>query len=1066
MAKNLKALLFILLVFLVWNGSALLEAQSGIYDRTGVIPGHGSFGSLPEENIDLFTGNVTLRYRDVYLPGPNGLDVEVWRVYNSKILKDRQSGNPVVQAYHQSWVGLGWTMHMGMVHNYSSTTPVIEFPDGRVETAYLNNYGLGSNIYLTRNFMKYDKTYSPPFAYPKLYFKNGVIWTFGAAASITRADGTLDQVRLVTRIEDAHGHHIDIVYDPGLPTIQTITDSMGRVVTFVASGNPKKLTEIRVLDDDGNNRVFQYSVGSYPNGYHRLDSFSPPLLPAMTFEYLDGSSSRYELVRLTTSYGGVLEYSYVNQTFYFNAISLDSRVVSQQRITFNPGETAAIWNFTYPTYQSVPTGTVTIDGPVYDTSVTYNAYSASMPWKIGLIASQQATDGSISRAFDWTYQGISTTNWTVLGTNMGAAKGPLASSVIENRIGDASSKTEFLYERTEVKRYGLPTRVNSYIGPTGPLKNATYLVYFYEAHTGFKDRHMLEFASHEEVSPGSGSLRKTDTTYHEETGKWGAIKQVKRWKAGSTYLTWDYGYTSSDPHLVDIEIDPPGSAAAESVHYSYGIKISEQAPDFTRLTRLINSRDSSIVWEQGQDQGIKFFEYDNLGRIEDVDLSGTGPSNSIHYDWRPNGENRVVITQGDNAVTRFWDGMGRDTGSIETGDGLTLHSRKALDAEGRIVSESKGSLDPAHVYSYLYNAAGQITRITDPLTHATTIGYSGTTKTVTDPESHATVYQYGDLPGLPTRVTDALGHSAIYAYDALGRLASVVFNGTRTHAYTYDGLDNILTEQHPETGLITYAYNPENLLSSKSWGASTLGFIYDTSRRLSRTTATPGNPIDIVDYSYSSSTGRVHHIVNLTTGWIREYINYNPFGLLVSETITIPGLAPKRLTYGYDENLNLESWKEDANPGSGVVIGHNGLNMPETISFNGAAVVAGTSYGPNKMPTTISFGNQTVFSSNYNNAGMPTQVSLTRNGTPLYDAAYTYDGVGNITGIASTAPALTSTFGYDALNRLTSASYSSGRAGTYAYEYDEYGNMLKVQENGGTVFQKSYLQSNRISGFS
>ena len=65
MIKNLKALLLILFIFLVWTGSTLLQAQSGIFDRTGVVPGHGSFGSLSEENIDLFTGNVSLRYRDV-----------------------------------------------------------------------------------------------------------------------------------------------------------------------------------------------------------------------------------------------------------------------------------------------------------------------------------------------------------------------------------------------------------------------------------------------------------------------------------------------------------------------------------------------------------------------------------------------------------------------------------------------------------------------------------------------------------------------------------------------------------------------------------------------------------------------------------------------------------------------------------------------------------------------------------------------------------------------------------------------------------------------------------------
>ena len=872
MAKNLKALLFILLVLLVWNGSALLYAQSGIYDRTGVIPGHGSSGTLPEENIDLFTGNVTLRYRDVYLPGPNGLDVEVWRVYNSKILKDRQSGNPVVQAYHQSWVGLGWTMHMGMVHNYSSSTPIIEFPDGRLETAYPNNYGLGTSICLTRDFMKYDKTTVPPFTYPKLYFKDGTIWTFGATATITRADGTSDPVRLVTKIESPYGHHIDIVYDSGLPTIQTITDSTGRVITFVTSGTPKKLTQIRVTDANGNDRIFSYSVGTYANNYHRLDNFTPPMLPATTFEYLDGSLSRYELSRMTTSYGGVLEYSYADQTFYFNTIPLISRVVSQKRIVFNPGETAAVWNFTYPTYQGVATGTVQVQGPAYTTSATHNAYTASTPWKIGLIASRQAADGSFSEPFDWTYQQISTTNWTVLTTNMGAAKGPLASSFIDNRIGDASDKTEYLYERTEVKRYGLPTKINNYIGASGPLKNATYLIYYYEAHPGFKSRHMMDFLGQESLYSGqSQPVKKTDTTYYEETGKWGALKQVKRWKTGPTYLTWDFEYTSPDPASVTIKVDPPGVAEKETISYLHGVKNSASAPDFSSLTRGINRWDSSIASEKWQDEGIKTYGYDNLGRMTHVDLPSS--INDIAYDWRPAGANCVVITQGTNTVTKYWDGMGRDTGSTETGAGLTLYSRRTLDAEGRVVAESKGAVDDDHVYSYSYNATGQVTSITDPLGETTSIAYQGTTKTVTDPEGHATTYSYGDLPGLPTQVTDAMGKSAVYTYDAAGRLTSVLFNGTRNHVYTYDGLDNVLTESHPETGTIAYGYNNENLLSSKTWGGSTLGFNYDLSRRLYRTTATTGGPIDIVNYTYNNVTGRVESIVDITTGWRRETLS-------------------------------------------------------------------------------------------------------------------------------------------------------------------------------------------------
>jgi hypothetical protein len=52
----------------------------------------------------------------VFLPGPNGLNVEVWRVYNSKIFKDKQDGQASsVQAEHKSWVGIGWTMHMVII---------------------------------------------------------------------------------------------------------------------------------------------------------------------------------------------------------------------------------------------------------------------------------------------------------------------------------------------------------------------------------------------------------------------------------------------------------------------------------------------------------------------------------------------------------------------------------------------------------------------------------------------------------------------------------------------------------------------------------------------------------------------------------------------------------------------------------------------------------------------------------------------------------------------------------------------------------------------------------------
>ena len=85
---------FLLTIFCLVIAAPSLHGQAGsaIYDRIGIIPEHGLHGAVPEENIDLFTGNLTLRFLDIHLPGANGLDLNIWRVYNSKIIRDRISG--------------------------------------------------------------------------------------------------------------------------------------------------------------------------------------------------------------------------------------------------------------------------------------------------------------------------------------------------------------------------------------------------------------------------------------------------------------------------------------------------------------------------------------------------------------------------------------------------------------------------------------------------------------------------------------------------------------------------------------------------------------------------------------------------------------------------------------------------------------------------------------------------------------------------------------------------------------------------------------------------------------
>jgi hypothetical protein len=81
-------LFFLLVLFLIPSLLNNLYGQNNIYDRIGIISEHGLHGAVPEENIDLYSGNLTLRYLDISLPGPNGLNLNLWRVYNSKLVND------------------------------------------------------------------------------------------------------------------------------------------------------------------------------------------------------------------------------------------------------------------------------------------------------------------------------------------------------------------------------------------------------------------------------------------------------------------------------------------------------------------------------------------------------------------------------------------------------------------------------------------------------------------------------------------------------------------------------------------------------------------------------------------------------------------------------------------------------------------------------------------------------------------------------------------------------------------------------------------------------------------
>ncbi|MCI0482310.1 MAG: hypothetical protein L0213_12070, partial [Candidatus Dadabacteria bacterium] len=425
--------------------------------------------------------------------------------------------------------------------------------------------------------------------------------------------------------------------------------------------------------------------------------------------YNDGVLGHYELKKITTSYGGVLEYLYGDHAFYFGSTQLNSRVVSQKKITFSAGEEPSVWNFTYPSYAGAASGTVSVQGPVYNAAVTYNAYDPDSPWKLGTINGFQYEDGSFAEARDWTYQEISSDHWTLLGTDMGTAKGLMPSSVTRHRLGGSILKEEYLYDEAPIyKKYGLPWKVRRYVnGSDSPLNSSTK-DYYFAGRPSIEEKYLLSLPYSEKEYFGDGLaggilIKAKYSDYYEEDGKWGALNHVRLLKPGSEseYNEWTYYYQPGDAQGKTILISVLGpTGSARSTTYNYGVKKKDTLGDTTLLSCTISEYDSSVITASTQDGAVIGLAYDALGRV--TQENWPDDRNDRIIEWCPNDENKSITTRGNHTITKFWDGMGRDTGSIESGDGVTLYSRKTLDAEGRVTAQSTGGVDPQHETHFLY----------------------------------------------------------------------------------------------------------------------------------------------------------------------------------------------------------------------------------------------------------------------------------------------------------------------------------------------------------------------------
>jgi RHS repeat-associated protein len=456
------------------------------------------------------------------------------------------------------------------------------------------------------------------------------------------------------------------------------------------------------------------------------------------------------------------------------------------------------------------------------------------------------------------------------------------------------------------------------------------------------------------------------------------------------------------------------------------------------------------------------YQYDDAGQLKKLirpDLSFV----QFHYDaahrlysLNDSEGNRIDYVL-DNAGNRL------EEQTYDQSNTLTRLLKREFDTLNRLKLTRGGTNPTAQVTTHGYDHESQLKTITDALTRTTTNDYDNRYRltSVEDPVNG---------PGAKTQ----------FAYDALDRLVKVTDAKALNTTYEYTGFGDLLKQTSPDTGITEFTHDPSgNVLSKKDARNITATYTYDALNRVKTIAypATSGAPAELVTYTYDTCAYGIGRLCEVqdntgTTQW-----TYTIHGRIESQTRITPanGAIPALMqTLGYEYNT-AGQLKKIITPAQNNVEFTYAHNRIATVSVNGSVVATDIVYEPfgpiggwkwqNSTPTTPNLHlritdldyRTTQVLSDQPQAGV----------MPVLKRDIEWDHVSRISKITDPSnPINTFTYSYDGLDRLTSATPTTGSP--FAYTFDGVGNRLTHTANGSTTTYNysTPFTTHRLNGLS
>lgn len=960
-----------------------------------------------------------------------------------------------------STIGVNWQHSFDRSLRISTGSIAVLRPDGKIF-----NFSLVSGVYTAPDTSDTLQPLAPTQQAPT------------SAWQYVTTDGEIETYNhggQLIALANPEGRHLSLTYNPSTSLLSSITDASGRTLNFTYDVSNRLIT---LQDPAGGNYLYAYDASNnlksvtYPDNsvrryvYGEVAYISGANLPNSLTGSIDENGNRYTTyaydaqgrATATQLASGIDRYQLAytsngtvvtdpigtSRTYNFNTvngvvlgagasqpggsgcgpassnITYDANGNVSTRTDFNGNTT----NYTYDLTRNLETQRVEAFGKPEARIISTQWHSV---WRLPLKVAEP------KKLTTWTYNGdggvyCAPTTATVPSVNGSPQPIGVLCSQTEQATTDPTGSAGFSATvtgspRTWTTTYDQNGKVLTANGPRTDVADITTYTYY----TDTTATHTVG----DLASVKNALNHTTQVTAYDKNGRSLAITDPNNNPITLSY--WPRGWLHTS------------SIAGQTTTYDYdGVgqltKLTRPDGSFTeyhydaahRLMSINDTRGDSIQYQRDNAGHItqtdwvnpdtsyarsQRFAYDALGRLQNLVESRNGSDATTTYGYDANGNRTTKSDPKTQASTIAWDGLDRAKTLKDALNGLT---------------------------QLVYDGQDRPSQVTAPNGAATGLTVDGLGNLVSENSADrgARSATYDEAGNLKT-LTDARNLQSATTYDALNRPLTVTYPSTgESVTYTWDTVAGCtngigrLCQVADSTGNVKYAYDARGNLTSETRTVGGLSFTtqysYDAADRLTALIAPSGKIVT----ANLDTDGRITQVSTTVAG---STVN------LVQAVHTDAAGNTTAQTFG-DGTQENRSFGADGAPLSltetSTAGGSGNADVP-TLPEWGAILLGGLLMGIG-LRRQRHAGRSATFAATLATFLIAGLLGLGGLVTPAQaDEALTYDQNGNV--IQRVGPTGTTTYGYDALDRLNS---EAGPSKTQTLGYDANGN--RTSDASGT----------------